>query len=40
MVCAPLAWDVMVKNLPIQEVFQHLVTQAIDWGWGPKTISL
>ena len=36
MVCAPLAWDVKLKNQPIQQLFQHLVNDAIDLGLGTE----
>ena len=36
MVAAPLAWNALVKGLPIKEMFQHLVTQAIDLGLGTQ----
>ena len=34
MVCAPLAWNVLVKDMPINVMFQYLVTQAIELGLG------
>ena len=32
--CAPLAWHVKENNQPIQEMFQHLVNDAIALGLG------